>query len=194
MNDYIDQLKMMRLEHNKAILKALSIVGIDIDYDSMIQRVENRTITRLNFAHVLVDLGYAKNVKDALVKYLHKGGIAFVEYKNDSFPVVAKKIHDAGGIVSLAHPAEYKLDDSDTEKLIISCIEHGLDALECIHPSQDKTWMGRLENIAKQNHLLLTGGSDFHGTNSPNINIGVGRDGATIPESFLNEMKKRQNQ
>ena len=194
MNDYIEQLKRMRFEHNKAMVKALSAVGIDVDYDIMIQKAGNRTITRLNFAHVLIKLGYAKNVKDALVKYLHKGGVAFVEYKNDSFPIVAKKIHDAGGIVSLAHPAEYKLDDSDTEKLIDSCVEHGLDAIECIHPSHDKSWMRRLKNIANQNHLLMTGGSDFHGTNTPNIDIGVGGDGVTIKESFLEELKNRQNQ
>ena len=110
----------LRYEHNQAIINALHAIGIEICYADMNMQSEKNIITRLNFAKTLVKKGYSETVKEALGKYLHKGGAAYVEYNNYPFSVVAQMIHDAGGIVSLAHPAEYGLNDTETESLIIS--------------------------------------------------------------------------
>lgn len=182
---YTEQLIVLRSEHNDAIRKALQKLGIKItDSDLGLQSTPN-TITRLNFAKVLVQKGFAETVKEALTKYLHKGGAAFVEYNTHPFSTVAKMIHDAGGIVSLAHPAEYKLEHTDTEFMINSMIHEGLDAVECIHPSQDTEYTQMLMDIAKRKHLSITGGSDFHGPNEDGIELGCGGDNMGIPESFL---------
>lgn len=61
----------------------------------------------MNFARTLVKKGYATTEREALTKYLHKGGSAYVECKYPPFSTVAQKVHDAGGVVSLAHPVEY---------------------------------------------------------------------------------------
>lgn len=182
---YTEQLKKLRYEHNDAICKALKKLGIEItDSDLGLQSTPN-TITRLNFAKALVQKGYAETVKEALTKYLHKGGAAFVEYNTHPFSTVAKMIHDAGGIVSLAHPAEYKLKHTDTEFMISSMITEGLNAVECIHPSQDREYTQMLMDIAKRKHLSLTGGSDFHGPNESGIELGCGGDNMVVPESIL---------
>lgn len=99
--------------------------------------------------------------------------------------MVAQRIHDAGGIVSLAHPAQYGLDHLETESLIRSLKNNGLDAIECIHPSQDISYTQKIMNLAKENNLALTGGSDFHGIIDDGIDLGVGGDEMLIPESFL---------
>lgn len=88
--------------------------------------------------------------------------------------IVAKKIHDAGGIVTLAHPAEYGLNDAETEKLILSLKKEGLDGIECIHPSQDSRFSDKMMKLAKQNNLYITGGSDFHGNKDDGIDLGIG--------------------
>lgn len=85
------KLKAMRTEHNKAILKALRAVDIDIDYAELVLQSPKGTITRLNIARTLVQKGYAETVKDALHRYLHKEGTAYVEYQNQPFSIVAKK-------------------------------------------------------------------------------------------------------
>lgn len=185
---YMAKLKTLRYEHNEAIINALRAIGIDIDYADMDKQAEKSTITRLHFARTLVQKGYAETVKDALCKYLHKGGAAYVEYSNQPFTVVAQIIHDAGGIVSLAHPAKYGLNCLDTESLIRSLTNIGLDAIECIHPSQDVSYTQKIMNLAKQNNLVITGGSDFHGNNDDGIDLGVGGDEMLIPESFLTEL------
>ena len=189
--DYMAKLKVMRAEHNIAILRALHAIGIDIDYEELDKQSPKGTITRLNIAKILVQKGYAKTVKDALRRYLHKEGTAYVEAQYQPFSAVAKKIHDAGGVVSLAHPAEYGLSDTDTESLVKCLVEYGLDAIECIHPTQNTEYSQKMIRLSRQYNLLLTGGSDFHGKNEDGIDLGVGGDKMLIPESFLTELHVR---
>lgn len=185
MENYMEELKVLRYEHNKQILHALQSIGIELSYADLNMESDKNIITRLNFAKVLVQKGYAETVKEALAIYLHKGGAAFVEYNNHPFSVVAQKIHEAGGIVSLAHPAEYRLNDEEIESLVSTLKREGLDAIECIHPSQDAFCFRKLQNYAKQYNLFMTGGSDFHGKSEDGIELGVGGDNMLIPESFL---------
>ena len=188
MEPYMMQLKTLRYEHNQAIMDALHAIGIDISYSDMDMQSENNIVTRLNFAKALVKKGYAKTVREALDKYLHKGGVAFVEYNNFVFSVVAKMIHDAGGVVSLAHPAEYGLDDAETENLIIALKGEGLEAIECIHPLQDAQYANKLMQLAKKHGLKITGGSDFHGNDGDGIELGLGGDEMIIPAYFLTDL------
>lgn len=188
MEPYMVKLKTLRYEHNEAIMDALHTIGIEISYEDMDMQSERNIVTRLNFAKALVKKGYAETVNEALEKYLHKGGAAFVEYNNFDFSVVAKMIHDAGGIVSLAHPGEYGLNDTEIENLIISLKREGLEAIECIHPSQDAHYSHKMMQLAKRHGLGLTGGSDFHGNDGDGIELGLGGDNMLIPENFLMEL------
>lgn len=185
---YMAMLKTLRHEHNEAIIHALHEIGINISYADMDLSSKNHIITRLNFAKVLVKKGYATTINEALTKYLHKGGTAYVDYNNHPFSVVAQKIHEADGIVSLAHPGEYKLNAAETESLIVSLKKEGLDAIECIHPSQDTLYAHKLMDLAKLHDLKLTGGSDFHGKNDDAIDLGLGGENMSIPESFLDNL------
>ena len=44
--------------------------------------------------------------------------------------------------------------------------------------------------LAKKYNLLLSGGSDFHGANKPNLDLGVGYGKLFVPEEFLTAIKK----
>ncbi len=189
---YTEQLKELRHEHNNAIRKSLQKLGIEITDSDLGIVSDMSTITRLNFAKALVQKGYAETVKEALTKYLHKGGAAFVEYNTHPFSTVAQIIHDAGGVVSLAHPAEYRLENTDTEQMINSMLQDGLDAIECIHPSQNARYARILMDIAVKKNLFQTGGSDFHGPNESGIELGCGGDNMVIPESFLCNLRCRE--
>jgi len=53
----------------------------------------------------------------------------------------------------------------------------GLDGLEVWHPSHKATVMRRLRRIATAHGLIETGGSDFHGADRPDVEVGRGRGG-----------------
>ena len=47
-----------------------------------------------------------------------------------------------------------------------------------------------MRKLAKENHLLISGGSDYHGANKPHIEIGIGRGRLFVPYEVLENIKK----
>ena len=92
-------------------------------------------------------------------------------------------IHKAGGKAFLAHPFEYKFKDTiefinDLRK------EKELDGIECFHPSANQEQRNILVEYAKNNNLYISGGSDYHGSPKPDIEIGVGRGDLSISKEI----------
>lgn len=96
-------------------------------------------------------------------------------------------IHKAGGKAFLAHPFEYKFEDTigfidDLRK------EAELDGIECFHPSSaDDNKKDILVDYARRNNLYISGGSDYHGSPKPDIEIGVGRGNLNISKEIIEE-------
>lgn len=103
------------------------------------------------------------------------------------FRDVADIIHKAGGLVFLAHPFEYKFEDT------IEFIEYlrkkvKLDGIECFHPSAEiDNRIELLLDYARKNNLFISGGSDFHGDKKPNNDIGVGSGSLKISKEYIEE-------
>lgn len=109
-----------------------------------------------------------------------------VEFR-PSYKEVIDIIHKAGGKAFLAHPFEYRIPD--TMKFIEDLRrEAELDGIECFHPSSaDDDKKDILVAYAKENHLYISGGSDYHGTPKPDIEIGVGKGNLNISKEIIEE-------
>ena len=95
-------------------------------------------------------------------------------------------IHKAGAKAFLAHPFEYKFNDTigfinELRK------ELEFDGIECFHPSADENKMNILVEYARKNNLYISGGSDYHGRKKPDIEIGVGKGNLNISKEILEE-------
>ena len=93
-------------------------------------------------------------------------------------------IHESGGKAFLAHPFEYKFEDTigfinDLKK------ELELDGIECFHPSANQEERKTLVQYEKKNKLYMSGGSDYHGDSKPDIEIGIGRGDLNISKEIL---------
>ncbi|MDR1928216.1 MAG: PHP domain-containing protein [Oscillospiraceae bacterium] len=67
-------------------------------------------------------------------------------------------IHQSGGIAVLAHPGE-----NDAAGLLDELIAAGLDGVEVYHRSNPRELQKQLLALAKNENILVTGGSDFRG-------------------------------
>ena len=108
----------------------------------------------------------------------------FIEFR-PPYKEVIDIIHKAGGKAFLAHPFEYKFKDTigfinDLRK------EKELDGIECFHPSANQEQRNILIDYAKSNNLYISGGSDYHGSPKPDIEIGIGRGDLNISKEILN--------
>ncbi len=100
---------------------------------------------------------------------------------------VLEIIHKAGGKAFLAHPFEYKFEDTIG---FIDALrkEEELDGIECFHPSSaDDDKKDILVKYARENNLYISGGSDYHGSPKPDIEVGIGRGNLNIPKELIEE-------
>lgn len=109
-----------------------------------------------------------------------------IEFRPSSQEVV-DIIHQAGGKAFLAHPFEYKFEDT------IGFIDNlrketKLDGIECFHPSSaDDNKKDILVEYARKNNLYISGGSDYHGKPKPDIEVGIGRGNLNISKELIEE-------
>ena len=127
-----------------------------------------------------------------LKKYLEYGG-RYCPPKEETEPEsIVKILLKNGAFAALAHPFLYKLGDKQTKALITRLAEAGMQGLEVYHSSNYPLESRKLQKMAAGLKLLPTGGSDFHGSNKPDIALGRGRGHLYIPYSVLETIKARR--
>lgn len=110
----------------------------------------------------------------------------FIEFR-PKYKEVIDIIHKAGGKAFLAHPFEYKFDDTIG---FINDLRKGieLDGIECFHPSSEAdNKRDILVEYARENNLYISGGSDYHGDRKPDIKIGIGRGSLNTSKEMVDE-------
>ncbi len=116
-----------------------------------------------------------------------KNNIFFID-KSKDYPTVyeaVKIIKECGGLVFLPHVYIYKWI-TDIDSHIKYCInEFGIDGVECFHSAFTDKNIEYLMNYCMENNLLISGGSDYHGVNKPDISISVGKGNLKIDKKYV---------
>jgi predicted metal-dependent phosphoesterase TrpH len=186
------ELKLARDERNPEIARRLQSFGIDIDYDEVVGVAGSEIVGRPHFARLMVEKGYAQSIQDAFTRFLAKGAPAFVNKKRLSPADSIALIHGAGGVAVLAHPYQLKpLTAEDQDKLIGELAALGLDGVEAIYSRHSQEQREAYSQMAARRGLLVTGGSDFHGSYKPDINIVTGLGDLEVPYRLLERLKRR---
>ncbi len=149
------QSRRQRLKEMVAILQSL---GIGIDFREIEGDRRAESMGRPHVAEAMVRKGYVNTTNEAYVKYLRKGAPAFVPKKKVLPWDVIDLINTCGGISVWTHP-EREIFSSYIELLC----SHGLHGVEAFNPKLRLVDTDRLLQAAQKYHLLVTGGSDWHG-------------------------------
>ena len=159
--EMLDKIQEARWERFSRIVKILQDKNFGIRETDILKIADtSRSIGRAHIARALVKIGAFKSVREAFDKMLDKDRPAYVERYLPEADEIIDVIHRAGGKVVLAHP---KLvgDDSLVESL---CGK--VDGLEVYYPCHSPEDVQRYFLLAEKYNLIITGGSDFHGTSS----------------------------
>ena len=178
-----------RDNRNKKMCKNLSDAGFPIDYQSLISRFGNTILTRAHFARFLLEKGAIPSIDAAFKKILAQDGPYFVmrEYLTPQKGI--ELIKKAGGIPVLAHPLLYKLSVSEIRALIVELKDYGLQGIEAMYSRNHGTDEAFIRKLADEYDLIITGGSDFHGANKPDIELGRGEGNLRVPVMLLENLK-----
>lgn len=189
LREAFDWVQEGRLVRNHEIVEKLRGLGINITYERVAERAGG-TIGRPHFAQELVSLGVVPNVHEAFRIWMGDEGRAFVP-KRKLQPKQALEILNSIGATSiLAHPFALGLSMSEMEKLVVELQSYGLDGMEVLYPEHNEADTKAYQEMAERNGLLISGGSDFHGTNKPKIALGKGKGGLRVPYELLERMKQ----
>ena len=76
----------------------------------------------------------------------------------------------------MAHPPQYRLSLTVLDKVIKDLKACGLEGIEVVYSTYTNAQERELRALALKNELHMTGGSDYHGTPKPDIQLGTGRE------------------
>ena len=161
MTERLDYIKRERWSRAEKIVAKLNRLGVNITMDLVEQCAGGQLIGRPHIARALISLGLAVTEEDAFHKYIGYGRPAYVRrYKFTPAEAIAL-IRQAGGISVLAHPG--LINDQAKVRQVIAM---GIEGLEVYYPEHQPAQVEQLAALAQNHDLLITGGSDFHGTGS----------------------------
>jgi 3',5'-nucleoside bisphosphate phosphatase len=126
---------------------------------------------RPHIGQALVEAGVVASVHDAFAELLAKDGPFYVEKYNTPIETAIRLIVDAGGVAVFAHPFARRRGDVVEASVLADLAGRGLAGIEVDHPDHDVADRAALREVAAEHGLLITGSSDYHGTNKQNTPI-----------------------
>ena len=181
-----------REERNKKMVLRLQEEGFDFTYEELRAAFPDSVLTRAHFARFLADRGYVRNMDAAFRQYIGNSCRCYVPRERITPMEAVSLIHERGGLAFFAHPMLCSMGTDSLEALVASLKDHGLDGLEGIYSTYTARQERIVGDLAEKYALLISGGSDFHGSNKPDIRLGVGRGHLRIPYCCLQRIKDQK--
>lgn len=163
--------KILREKVNLRLKYLGELYGIIFTDDDLAALNRHETASKPHIVNLLAE-SYGKD-KRQVYDDLKKFKIGTMRLPVDE---VISAVKSAGGITVWAHPlggeGENILTHSEFSTRLDELISCGINGLECYYsrynPEQEKF----LAETAREKNLLISGGSDYHGTNKFNITLG----------------------
>ncbi len=182
-----EEIQKEHLEHLKTIARAIGL-----------QFEENIEINKKN---IYASVTFARSIRkfesnDTLIKKYDMGedetlfyrncqsnpnSIFYIDETKYAIPPkdIIEAIHEVGGLAFLAHPLLYPYEDK-YETIEEFAKECKIDGLECYYSLFSDEETKKLVEICDKYNLYKSGGSDYHGLNKPDIDMGIGKGNLNI--------------
>lgn len=184
----LKRLAITRQERIAHMVKRLQEAGFPIELSDVQQAAADGVWGRPHIARALVNLGLVDTIKEAFERYIGKGKPAYIPKESLSSYDAIGLIAQVGGIAVLAHPRFLKMGEDDFQSMLRDLVGTGLGGIEVYYSQHSLEDVRRYEGLAKAFGLIVTGGSDFHGKNKPDIALGEGPLGQPIEARIATDL------
>ena len=145
----LDYIRGRRDARNLMMCEKLRALGLGVTIEEVREISGGEVVARPHIARLLINKGYVGSVAEAFAKYLARGAAAYVSRERLSAEECISLIREAGGR------------------------DAGLWGMEAIYGANSPETTYRHLKMAGRFGLYTTAGSDFHGGNSPGIELGM---------------------
>jgi len=173
------RVRLAREQRAERMVELLRADGIDLDIDEVRRLADGGTVGRPHLARVLVGRGLVGTVSEAFGPEWLGRRYRLPKEDIDVFRAVAL-VRAAGGVPVFAHPRASVRGRIVPDSLIVELAGAGLAGLEADHEDHTPAERAHVRALARDLGLLVTGSSDFHGSNKT---VTLGAD-TTDPEEY----------
>ncbi len=170
-----------RLERMKKMVSLLNREGIPISLEEVLEIAKCKVPGRMHLCRALLLGEYCRDRDEVFARYLGDGCAAYVPKMNFSVREAIRLIHTAGGAALMAHVGR----QVKVPAIVEYGVEVGIDGFECFYPRHSKSLCERLVAVCEEYHLLVSGGTDYHGVKD-RVNIGA----VKVPMKYVEELKQ----
>lgn len=129
-------------------------------------------VSRTHFARFLIEQGRSRDMREAFDRYLAPGKPGYVSTVWAPLEEAVAWIRGAEGVAVIAHPARYKLTGTRLRQLIGEFKECGGEGIEVVSGSHSRNDCQTMADYAARFDLLASCGSDYHGPETPWMELG----------------------
>ena len=178
-------------QSNINLCAALTAAGYDLDYEKIKAATADGFVNRGVIGAEMVRLGYIESIRHGFKSLLNEKMGYYVPPKRPDALEIIRFIKSIGAVAVLAHPY-LSMKQPQIEAFLPLAVEAGLDGMEVIYSrNSDEETAASFELIEKYG-LLPSGGSDFHGGNKPDIDMGTGTGNLKIPYNWAQTLKMKK--
>ena len=189
LNQALSKLQDARKNRNPEILKRLNKLGFRISLEEVNQEVGEGQLGRPHIAYAMLKKGFVASINEAFDKYLGNAGPAYVDKDRIECEQAISIIRAAGGVPVLAHPALLNIEnDQKLDALLQNLVKIGLAGIEVYYPGHSPQQIRQYTELAENYGLLMTGGTDFHGSITPDTKMGSGDGDLFVPYTLYKEL------
>ena len=193
--EYLDRQKAERMERAERIRTRLTSLGYPVSWEDLRLAGAGESPGRPHFARVLVEKYGFSDLQAVFQKLLKRGAGAYVPRQLPPPNEAIQAIHAAGGVAVWAHPVYREKNERAWVRRILRKFAPelvGLDGIEAYYSLFGPGETALVTEIAGVYNVALSGGSDFHGENTPNLQIGAGAGKLRVPDELLPLLKMRK--
>lgn len=181
----LKECQRIREERNSRMIRRMNDFGFAITEEEIHALYPGAAVTRAHYARFLADHGYVATKEEAFQKYLNPGCPCYVPRRLLTPKEGIALILEAGGHPVLAHPMLYtKLSRTQIDALTAELTSYGVEGIEVYYSTYSEEETAFVKSLAEKYHLFPSGGSDFHGSNKPDIDLMTGKGNLRIPKEL----------
>jgi predicted metal-dependent phosphoesterase TrpH len=181
--EQLENLKNIRVERIHQMVAKLQKLGMELEADDVFSLAGQGTVGRLHLARAMVKKGLVRSTGEAFARFIGEKGPGYVLGFRLAPKEAVELIKKAKGVPVLAHP--YSLNRDELIPELINC---GVMGLEVYYPEHTPSKREAYTAMAEKYHLLMTGGSDCHGSAKPEVKIGS----IKVPYALVEKIKSAQ--
>lgn len=195
LQDRLQALQDGRGSRNERIVELLSAAGMPVTIEEILEEAGGGSVGRPHIAAVMVRKGFVPDIQTAFDEWLGSGKPAYVGRLRLEPEEGIGLARESGAVPILAHPHTLNITTAvDMSELLTRLRDAGLVGLEAIYSTYHAHERAGYADLARRFGLEVSGGSDYHGTYKPGLNLATGYGDLVIPSELVDRLRTYVNE